>query len=439
MPDQETTTFLNELDERLKIIESSMTSLKTIESSLNILHNNVGFFERIATTLEPRLAMIETAITVSLPAQIQNQDHLDKANVVTEASMMTTTAIRLEVKELQKTIDDFRRDAVANWVSKADLKVELATTKPGDQDPSAPTKTKLPTPAPFTGERADWKSFLSHLTVYFTANSAQYAKDSDKILFAISRLGSGSAFKFMEPYILDFAKPLPQRPMMISDYATFVKTMSDSFGVQNTHVVAETALRALHQKGSALDYTTKFNELAADTTWNDSAKISQYRVGLKDAVSDALALLDEEPLLFADFAAKAIQLDARQYARYLDKSKTSNTHRHPPPVPVKPSFSAPSPASYNSSYRPGPSNPRQPVSTTSSNDMDLSAASAHQITADERNRRISTNACIYCGEIGHWKVDCPRKDKQSQAVLSSMTLSPIGPDSYTFELGGAPY
>ncbi|KAF9970111.1 hypothetical protein BGZ75_002442, partial [Mortierella antarctica] len=147
-----TTSLLNSLDERLKVVERNMASLMTIEKSLNILHNNVAFLEKISTTLDPRLVMIESAITVSLPAQIKNQEYLDRTAVITEASNMTTAAISLEIKDLQKTVDDFRRDGTANWVSRADLKAELAKTKYSSRDSSVPAKTKIPTPAPFSGE-----------------------------------------------------------------------------------------------------------------------------------------------------------------------------------------------------------------------------------------------------------------------------------------------
>ncbi|KAI7818578.1 hypothetical protein BC939DRAFT_506429 [Gamsiella multidivaricata] len=75
-----------------------------------------------------------------------------------------------------------------------------------------------------------------------------------------------------------------------------------------------------------MDYTNKFVELASETDWNDAAKISQYRLGLKDAVQDMLALVDE-PKEFSEFTAKAINIDKRQYARYVEKQHSPTTHR----------------------------------------------------------------------------------------------------------------
>ncbi|KAG0199630.1 hypothetical protein BGX28_007110 [Mortierella sp. GBA30] len=191
MPDQETMTILNALDERLKAVEADISSLKTIEPSLNFLHTNFAFFTSIVSALEPRLSMIESAIKDSIPAQIKNQAHLDKTSVVTEASNRTITVIREELKELQKTLDDFRRDGTANWVSKADLKMELAQSASSDQAKSSSSKTKVPTPSPFSGDRSDWKTFLSHLALYFTANATLYPTDSDKMQQSVRVLEIG--------------------------------------------------------------------------------------------------------------------------------------------------------------------------------------------------------------------------------------------------------
>ncbi|KAF9279059.1 hypothetical protein BGZ68_008157, partial [Mortierella alpina] len=41
--------------------------------------------------------------------------------------------------------------------------------------------------------------------------------------------------------------------------------------------------------------------LVADTEWNDAAKISQYRIGLKESVQEAMSR-QEEPRKFSEFS-----------------------------------------------------------------------------------------------------------------------------------------
>ncbi|KAG0310704.1 hypothetical protein BGZ99_000185, partial [Dissophora globulifera] len=75
---------------------------------------------------------------------------------------------------------------------------------------------------------------------------------------------SGPAFKYMQNFIPSLQKPLAEQPGIITDYDLFSKTMAEHFGQQNAHFVTEVQMCQLYQKGSALDYTNKFMELAAD-------------------------------------------------------------------------------------------------------------------------------------------------------------------------------
>ncbi|KAG0296999.1 hypothetical protein BGZ98_000733, partial [Dissophora globulifera] len=143
------------------------------------------------------------------------------------------------------------------------------------------------------------------------AHESLYNSPTDKILFAISRLGSRPAFKYMQNFIPSLQKPLAKQLGIITDYDLFSKTMAEHFGqqkLQNVHLVAEVQMRQLHQKGSALDYTNKFMELATDVNWNDEALIAQYRMGLKDCVQDTIGEYDE-PKTFVAFCEKATDIN----------------------------------------------------------------------------------------------------------------------------------
>jgi len=116
---------------------------------------------------------------------------------------------------------------------------------------SSPAKPRLALPEVFSGKREEWKSFQSRVDLFFVANDSAYPTDTDKILFAISRLGPDTAAtKMMERYIPSFRKPASERPNMICSLDVFWTYMSKNFGVLNSHVVAEISLRNLKQKGS---------------------------------------------------------------------------------------------------------------------------------------------------------------------------------------------
>ncbi|KAI1286598.1 hypothetical protein EDD11_010608, partial [Mortierella claussenii] len=86
-------------------------------------------------------------------------------------------------------------------------------------------------------------------------------------------------------------------------------------------------------KGSAVDYTNKFQELASDLEWNDSALIAHYRRGLKVDVIKAIDMLETVPTEFSAFTQKAIDLDSKQYASHLElRSRSASTN--PPRSPI---------------------------------------------------------------------------------------------------------
>lgn len=398
------------MDERLVYLESkvveldaAVAGLRRIEPSLEFLHNNLDFFKDLVLNLSSKIAMIENAIVTGLPAQITLQANMNKNEVVQQAASAVQNALRPDLEIMRLSIEEFRREASTTLATKMEVEnIRVSSTSSSSNGSSS--KPKVPSPSEFTGKRENWKTFSSHLSLFFTANATLYPSDTEKILFAISRLGDGSAFKYMEQYIPDFQKSAAVRPLIISNYDTFMATMSENFGILNAHVVAEAQLRSLRQKGSAMDYTNKFLELAAETDWNDSAKISQYRLGLKDTVQDMLALTDD-PKDFATFASKAISIDKRQYARSVEKQNSQNTSRATalPASPVRPPAKATTLAPRFSS----PALTLTPAAPANPMAMDLSQV--RHITPEEKKRRQEKGLCLYCGAGDHFAKVCPNK------------------------------
>lgn len=430
---------LQKVYERLDHILEIVDTFKKLESSMIFLNENLEFFKILASTLNGRLSMLEQAVTVGIPAQISHQASQDKTNLLEQIKTNTLSSVRDELQAIRQTMDDFRRDATANWATKTDLEiVKLGSS--GSTNTVANSKSKVPAPIAFSGKREDWKSFSSHLSLFFTANTSQYPSDNDKILFAISRLGNGSAFKFMEQYIPDFQKPAASRPMIISNYDTFINTLSENFGIQNAHVVAEAQLRVLKQKHSAMDYTNRFLELASETDWNDSAKISQYRLGLKDTVQDILALTDE-PADFATFTSKAINIDKRLYARQVEKnSQTSSRSILSPSSAATPTRTQHTNRNTITQHPTTSSNLPSAPDSAPSMAMDLSHAQHRSIDEAEKQRRRDNNLCTYCASEDHWIKDCPTRPKPSgskpnQSISMIQTnVDETDPDVVVFEL-----
>lgn len=361
-------------DEAFRALQTRVTSLETTlhkyQEVFDFMLNHHTFFTTLTTQLEERFLNVET----TLPAL---NDLVGR-------------------NELTHTLETYRNDMLAAMK----VMIEVSPVK----SPTA-SKPKFEAPAPFSGKREDWKGFQSRLELYFLNTASQYPTELDKIMFSISRLGDTAAFKYMEKHIPSFKLPEEERPILISQLDSFFKAMSKTFGVTNAHVLAESHLRALIQKGSALDYTNRFTTLAADTKWNDAAMISQYRLGLKTAVQDIMANQDE-PDTFAGFSQLAIDIDNRQYGYSITKGTNRSSTTRPSSTSTAPQRTAP----------PSPASPPSMA-------MDLSQAQHRPIDAQEKQRREDNNLCRYCGADDHWAKDCPKRPKFAPKPFSKTTPS----------------
>ncbi|KAF9270995.1 hypothetical protein BGZ88_007054, partial [Linnemannia elongata] len=164
---------LQKVYDRLGFVGDTVDALKKLEPSLLFLNENLEFFKILVPTLNSRLAMLEQAVTVGLPAQLSQQTLPDKTEIINQISTATLSTVRNELHTLRQTMDDFRRDATATWATKSDIEA-IKVESIGISSTSISNKPKVPAPSAFSGKREDWKTFSSHLSLYFTANTYQY-------------------------------------------------------------------------------------------------------------------------------------------------------------------------------------------------------------------------------------------------------------------------
>jgi hypothetical protein len=410
---------LGVLETKVAEIDTVVAGLRTIEPILQVFVENIDFFKALVSSLDSRLRAIEVTSFDGTPARLKNLEAainlLDRPTLVAEVTASARSTLHEDVTNLQRTIDDFRRDTTALYATKA----ELDTARPTS---TSTTKGKMALPEVFSGKREDWKVFASHLTLYFTAHKDAYPLDSDKITFAVSRLGNGSAFKYMSEFIPKLEGPVALRPPIVTNFDLFMKTMKETFGVQNANVVSETQLLQLRQKGSAVDYTNKFLELSSDLSgWTDAPLITHYRRGLKPEVIKAIDGLQVIPTTFSTFTEKAIEIDSRQFATFLElqnrlpasnPTRSSTMNRTVTPV------SRPAGAST--------------VTSTAPPSMAMDLSTARHLSPEEKKRRLDNNLCLYCGEPGHRIAQCTanKKSLASAEIVESSSSS----DDVSFSL-----
>ena len=82
-------------------------------------------------------------------------------------------------------------------------------------------------------------------------------------------------------------------------------------------------MQSLRQTGSAADYASKFQQLAAQTQWGAVLLVAQFYKGLKNRVKDDVARVNQ-PSQLQSMITLAIRIDDRQYEHELERKCTYN-------------------------------------------------------------------------------------------------------------------
>ncbi|KAI2658093.1 Transposon Tf2-6 polyprotein [Labeo rohita] len=142
---------------------------------------------------------------------------------------------------------------------------------------------------------------------------------------------------------------------------------------------------ALRQgRRTAADYTLSFRTLAAQSGWNDEPLKLHYCRGLHPDLQVELACHDED-LSLEQYIDLSIRVDNVMRAR------RSNHPSTPLPLPPLSAEAVPEPMQ---------------VGTT-------------KLTLEERERCLRSNLCLYCGQPGHIRANCPTRPPRPSPSVSS--------------------
>ncbi len=134
------------------------------------------------------------------------------------------------------------------------------------------------------------------------------------------------------------------------------------------------------------DYSIQFHTPAASSGWNETALITAFRRGLNPLIRQQMAIYDDTVGL-ETFISKAVRI-----SQYLTACEED--------VPLAPPLSVTSPA-------PAP----EPMQM-----------SFNPLTHVERERRINSGLCLYCGANGHMLQTCPVRPPRPP--VSTIQLNP---------------
>lgn len=164
-----------------------------------------------------------------------------------------------------------------------------------DRIESTTKPPKVSTPETFDGNQGRLEDFKLQVQLYFFFNRAQFATESEKVLYASSFL-RGKAARGFRPYLKDWLdhqegdqQPKTETRTIFHDYDQFEIKLEELYGIPNEESHADRHIRRLRQVTSVSSYASEFQGYAADLEWNDAALRSQFYLGLKEVVKAELS------------------------------------------------------------------------------------------------------------------------------------------------------
>uniref|UniRef100_A0A3P8RK92 CCHC-type domain-containing protein n=1 Tax=Amphiprion percula TaxID=161767 RepID=A0A3P8RK92_AMPPE len=262
------------------------------------------------------------------------------------------------------------------------------------QGPPVTHEPFVPTPEHYGGDQGSCQAFLMQTSLVFELQPLTYSTDRSRIAYILSLL-TGAA--------RDWGSAVwAAQTAVCHSYVAFVQEMRKVFDHPVRGRDAGGRLFSLRQASrSTAEYAVEFRTLAAESGWNDVALQGAFQRGLSEAVKDELATRDESSSL-DELIALAIRLDNRIRERRRERGARFLQLTQP-----RPSYCAPSP-SRNPPPRILPVASAPPPAASAPEDEPMQLGRAH-LSEEEKQRRRQTNACLYCGEMGHYAAACPSK------------------------------
>ena len=150
-------------------------------------------------------------------------------------------------------------------------------------------------------------------------------------------------------------------------------------------------MRLRQGSSSVSDYTIEFQTLATDSGWEGRALIDAFLHGLSEAVKNELLTWD-----LPDELDRIITLAIRVDTRLEDRKRLVKPQSPPRFYRRRTTTTSPTKRTATS-----------PTSATSGGKPEVMMVD--WLMKEERDRRVRTQACLYCGGAGHFASNCPVK------------------------------
>lgn len=291
-------------------------------------------------------------------------------------------ALGQQVIQIGKLVEDLTNKLVV-------IPAASAISAEPDQNPAATPESPVPPPEPYFGDVGRSKGFLLQCSQVFKQQPHTFASDQSKISYFTGLL-RGRALEWAHAVLGSSLGPLT--------FNGFLDDFKKVFAHPDIAADAAKRLLSLRQgQQSVAEYSINFRILAAESGWNNPALCGAYMFGLNESMKDELASHDVSESL-DDLISLSIRLDNRLRERKRERnSKTCN-------IPsARPAFPPVTHAARNPSQS-------QPLLALPSTEEPMQLGRA-RLTPTERQKRISSGECLYCGQLGHFLRTCPIRPK----------------------------
>ena len=249
-------------------------------------------------------------------------------------------------------------------------------------------------PQPFTGERANARTFLEQVQDYLEINDHVYDNDKKQIIFALSFMPEGEAADWAS------AKRQEARSHTPTNYGTlanFILDFKKSFISVADTAEARNQLMRLRQGSLTVDeYNTKFKTLITRAEYKEPDEHCEiYRRGLQPNLMRSIAKTGSLPTTLAGWYTKASQIDnAEREIQAVLKELDTPSHRANKPKTNGQNQSSHATPAQGTNYKPR----------------------LNKLTPEERERCIKLKLCFRCRQPGHMGPDCPVKNPTIRAA-----------------------
>lgn len=243
--------------------------------------------------------------------------------------------------------------------------------------PSPVPEPRLPPPERYGGDPGTCRAFLTACEMHFALQPRTYATERARVAFVISHL-TGPALQWG-------TTAWSARSPFMSSFTSLKVEMERLFDRTRRGAAAGRELTRIRQgTRSVAEYAIEFQTLSAGSNWNSQALCDAFLEGLADRIKDHL-LFHELPRTPEGVADLALRIDNR-----LEETSARLGRRHPKP----------------DSKLASPPTTSQASSTPESEPMQVGRS---RLSREERDRRMQSRACLYCGQQGHFLAKCPVK------------------------------